>query len=146
MQSNIFLLREQNELKLINLLAVCAPVPTVQWQSVLIQNIFGENLSFSTDSEGFQKQLWIVFWISLNQSKIQRNYSVFLWIRWISWNSSESDKFSALIRHWLSTEFGWVLGTGHVSVLAGSFFKQFKQTVIVIQTVVVIYIFQILLC
>ena len=75
------------------------PVPTVQWESVLIQNILREVLSFSTDSEGLQNQLWSDFWISPNQSKIQRIYSVFLWIRrqfkMNHWISSESDKFSA---------------------------------------------------
>ena len=55
------------------------PVPKVQCQSVLIQNNFREILWFSTDSEGFQNQLWSDFWIYLNHSKIQRKYSVFFW-------------------------------------------------------------------
>ena len=60
---------------------------------------FQRKLSFSSDSEGFQNQLWSDFWISLNQSKIQRTYSVFLWIwrqfRMNYWISSEWKKFSA---------------------------------------------------
>ena len=45
------------------------PVPKVQWQPALIQNTFTEILIFSSNSEGFQNQLWSDFWIYLNQSK-----------------------------------------------------------------------------
>ena len=56
-------------------------IPKVQWQSVLMQNIFTDISSFSTDSEEFQNQQCSGFWILLNQNKIKGKCSVFFWIR-----------------------------------------------------------------
>ena len=51
-------------------------MPKIHPASELIQNIFRVNLTFSTDSEGFQNSFCIHSQTSLNQSEIQNKCSL----------------------------------------------------------------------